>query len=145
VGNGDDDQDNEEPQPLLRCTVRDAKHACAPLRRVRAGEVRREEFLYTLKAAPAGGRLRRPSSRRLDHSDEAVSSPGRLRTLPKCNKPRLEGGVAPFAQVNAVSRPRAPLAYAYPNGFVKFIRSKVDATIVPICSGCLLPAKWSGR
>jgi hypothetical protein len=48
---------------------------CVPLRRVRAGEVRCEEFLYELevrceeflyelKAGPAGGRLRRPSSRR---------------------------------------------------------------------------------
>jgi hypothetical protein len=44
--------------------VRDAKHASVPLRRVRAGELRREEFLYELKAGPAGGRLRRPSSRR---------------------------------------------------------------------------------
>jgi hypothetical protein len=33
-----------------------------PLRRVRAGEVCCEEFLYILKAGPAGGRLRRPSS-----------------------------------------------------------------------------------
>jgi hypothetical protein len=42
--------------------VRDAKHASVPLRRVRAGEPRWEKFLYTLKAGPAGGRLRRPSS-----------------------------------------------------------------------------------
>jgi hypothetical protein len=41
-------------------TVRDEKHAGVPLRRVRAGEVRREEFLYELKAGPAGG-LRPPS------------------------------------------------------------------------------------
>jgi hypothetical protein len=50
-----------------RCDKRDAKHAGVPLRRVRAGEVRCEEFLYELKAGPAGGRLRRPSSRRQRH------------------------------------------------------------------------------
>ena len=38
------------------------QHAGVPLRRVRAGEVRCEKFLYELKAGPAGGRLRRPSS-----------------------------------------------------------------------------------
>jgi hypothetical protein len=38
------------------------QHASIPLRRVRAGELRCEEFLYELKAGPAGGRLRRPSS-----------------------------------------------------------------------------------
>jgi hypothetical protein len=47
-----------------RCDERDAKHAGVPLRRVRAGEVRCEKFLYELKAGPAGGRRRRPSSRR---------------------------------------------------------------------------------
>ena len=41
---------------------REQQHASVPLRRVRAGEVRWEEFLYDLKAGPAGGRLRRPSS-----------------------------------------------------------------------------------
>ena len=41
---------------------RDAEHADVPLRRVRAGERRREKVLYELKAGPAGGRLRRPSS-----------------------------------------------------------------------------------
>jgi hypothetical protein len=40
--------------------VRDAKHASVPLRRVRAGELRWEKFLYELKAGPAGG-LRPPS------------------------------------------------------------------------------------
>jgi hypothetical protein len=38
------------------------QHASVPLRRVHAGEVRWEKFLYELKAGPAGGRLRRPSS-----------------------------------------------------------------------------------
>src|SRR5512132_2635692 len=47
-----------------RYNERDAKHASVPLRRVHAGELRWEEFLYELKAGPAGGRLRRPSSRR---------------------------------------------------------------------------------
>jgi hypothetical protein len=43
-----------------RCDERDAKHASVPLRRVRAGELRWEKFLYELKAGPAGG-LRPPS------------------------------------------------------------------------------------
>src|SRR5215213_9402260 len=47
-----------------RYDERDAKHASVPLRRVRTGELRWEKFLYELKAGPAGGRLRRPSSRR---------------------------------------------------------------------------------
>jgi hypothetical protein len=42
--------------------VNEQQHAGGLLRRVRAGEVRCEEFLYELKAGPAGGRLRRPSS-----------------------------------------------------------------------------------
>ena len=42
-------------QPDQRCDERDAKHASAPLRRVRAGECRWERFLYDLKAGPAGG------------------------------------------------------------------------------------------
>jgi hypothetical protein len=54
-----------EPDPVANstsdATVRDAKHASVPLRRVRAGELR-EEFLYELKAGPEDGRLRRPSS-----------------------------------------------------------------------------------
>jgi hypothetical protein len=45
-----------------RYDERDAKHASVPLRRVRTGELRWEKFLYELKAGPAGGRLRRPSS-----------------------------------------------------------------------------------
>jgi hypothetical protein len=62
-----DDQDHEEPEPVASSTSdatgRDtAKHAGVPPRRVRAGEVRWEKFLYELKAGPAGGRLRRPSS-----------------------------------------------------------------------------------
>jgi hypothetical protein len=40
--------------------VRDAKHGSFPRRRVRAGEIRGEDFLYELKAGPAGG-LRPPS------------------------------------------------------------------------------------
>jgi hypothetical protein len=36
------------------------QHASVPLPRVRTGECRREEFLYELKAGPAGG-LRPPS------------------------------------------------------------------------------------
>jgi hypothetical protein len=41
---------------------------CVPLRRVHAVErASWETFLYELKADPAGGRLRRPSSRRPRH------------------------------------------------------------------------------
>jgi hypothetical protein len=40
--------------------VDEQQHASIPLGRVRAGEVRCEEFLYELKAGPAGGR--RPPS-----------------------------------------------------------------------------------
>src|SRR5215216_4362355 len=48
-------------------TVRDAKACQRSAPYVHAGEVRCEEFLYELKAGPAGGRLRRPSSRRQRH------------------------------------------------------------------------------
>ena len=47
---GDDHQDDAEPEPVASstsdATVRDAKHGSVPLRRVRAGEIRWEEFLY---------------------------------------------------------------------------------------------------
>jgi len=42
--------------------VKEQQHAGDPLGRVGAGEARWEKFLYELKAGPAGGRLRRPSS-----------------------------------------------------------------------------------
>jgi hypothetical protein len=45
-------------------TERQAKHASVPFRHVRALKLRCKKFLYELKAGPAGGRLRRPSSRR---------------------------------------------------------------------------------
>jgi hypothetical protein len=65
----EDHQGDAQPGSLASSTDaagRDAKHG-VPLRRVRAGELR-EEFLYELKAGPAGGRLRRPSSAgNLDH------------------------------------------------------------------------------
>jgi hypothetical protein len=52
VGDREDDQDNAQLQPVASSTdvtVRDAaKHASVPLRRIRAGEVRCEEFLYEL-------------------------------------------------------------------------------------------------
>src|SRR5215208_7460948 len=47
-----DDQGDEDPEPgavassTSDATVRDAKHASVPLRRVRAGEGRWEKFLY---------------------------------------------------------------------------------------------------
>jgi hypothetical protein len=47
--------------------VKKQQHAGVPLGRVRAGELRWEEFLYELKAGPAGSRLRRPPSRRQRH------------------------------------------------------------------------------
>jgi hypothetical protein len=48
---------------MRRCGTRvEQQHADVPLRRVRAGELRWEDFLYELKAGPVGGRLRRPSS-----------------------------------------------------------------------------------
>jgi hypothetical protein len=54
MGDGDDHQVDAEPGPVASSTsdaaVRDAKHASVPRRRVRAGEVRWEEFLYELKA-----------------------------------------------------------------------------------------------
>jgi hypothetical protein len=59
VGDGDDHQGDAQPGAVASstsdATVRTrAKHAGVPLRRVRAGELR-EEFLYELKAGPAGG------------------------------------------------------------------------------------------
>ena len=62
MGDGDDDQGDEEPGPVASSTghatsgTRIEQHANVPLRCVRAGEVRREEFLYELKRRPAGGR-----------------------------------------------------------------------------------------
>jgi hypothetical protein len=47
---------------MRRAGRRIEQHASVPLRHVPAGEVRWENFLYELKAGPAGGRLRRPSS-----------------------------------------------------------------------------------
>ena len=43
-------------------TGRKAKHASVPFRHAYAIELRCKKFLYELKAGPAGGRLRRPSS-----------------------------------------------------------------------------------
>jgi hypothetical protein len=52
VGDDDDDQDDAQPDPVARLTndatsgTRIEQHASVPLRRVRAGELRWEEFLY---------------------------------------------------------------------------------------------------
>jgi len=58
VGDSDHDQGDAQHEPVASstsdATERDAKHASVPLRRVRAGELRREEFLYELKAGLAG-------------------------------------------------------------------------------------------
>jgi hypothetical protein len=71
VGDGDNDQDHEELQPVASSTSaageRDAIEGAACQRSAPSLlilRVSREEFLYELKAGPAGGRLRRPSSRR---------------------------------------------------------------------------------
>jgi hypothetical protein len=67
------DVDGDPGHQVTGTVASSTSHACGagrgeqaatgvPLRGVRAGEVRREEFLYELKAGPAGGRLRRPSS-----------------------------------------------------------------------------------
>ena len=64
MGDGDHGQGDAEPGPVASSTsdvtVRDAKHASVPHRRVRAGEVRCEDFLYELKAGQraASGRPR---------------------------------------------------------------------------------------
>ena len=65
VGDGDDDQGDEELRPVarstIRCDQRDAKQALRFAPSFRAGEPR-EKSPYHFKAGPAGGRLRRPSS-----------------------------------------------------------------------------------
>jgi hypothetical protein len=56
---GDHDQGDKEFQPVARSTsnaasgTRIEQHASVPLRRLRAGEVRCEEFLYELKPVPS--------------------------------------------------------------------------------------------
>ena len=66
VASRGDDQDDEELQPIARstkrCDKRDAKHASVPLRRVGAGEVRGEKFLYELKAGPAAAACGAPAA-----------------------------------------------------------------------------------
>jgi hypothetical protein len=66
---------------MRQCDGAEAKHASVPLRRVRAGEVRVRTSLYELKAGPAGGRLRRPSSAGDDRTGAgepvSPSTPGR--------------------------------------------------------------------
>jgi hypothetical protein len=79
MGDGDDHQGDEEPEPVANSTSddeRDAKHAGVPRRRVRAGELRWEKFLYELKAGPAGGRLRQPSSAGIAHRCPHSTHPG---------------------------------------------------------------------
>src|SRR5215211_687203 len=103
----DDDQGDPEPGPgassTSDATVRDAKHASVPLRRVRAGELR-EEFLYELKAGPAGGRLRRPSSAGNDATvtvgPASPSTPTRARARHGC--PRCWPGASGRAVLGCV-------------------------------------------
>ena len=79
-----------------RCDERDAKHASVPLRRVRTGELRREEFLYTLKAGPADGRRWRPSA--------AGSTSGRVPGRPCCRS-RTTAALTPQVRFR---KPRTP-------------------------------------
>ena len=66
MGYGNDDQDDEEPEPVASstsdATVRDAGGMLAFRSVQQSNHCAREDFLYELKAGPAGGRLRRPSS-----------------------------------------------------------------------------------
>jgi hypothetical protein len=69
VGNGDHDQDGAEPASVASSISavgeRDASEGAACQRSAPSLlilRVSREKFLYELKAGPAGGRLRRPSS-----------------------------------------------------------------------------------
>jgi hypothetical protein len=58
-----------------RYDERDAKHVSVPLRRVRTGELRCEEFLYELKAGLSGG-LRPPSAGKTltDYGDASAAN-----------------------------------------------------------------------
>jgi hypothetical protein len=97
VGDGDDDQGDEERDPVASstsdATVRDAGERAACRRSApsfRADEVRWETFLHTLKAGPAGGRLRRPPSA---GTRSAKQNEGRSRSaLDGMINPKLEAG-----------------------------------------------------
>ena len=82
MGDGPHDQDVAQPGPgsqLDRCdgAGRDACQRAAPAASVL--EVRWEEFLYELKAGPAGGRLRRPSSAGRPEAEDASIAGRRAR------------------------------------------------------------------
>jgi hypothetical protein len=68
LGDGHHDQGDAEPGPVASstsdATVRDAGGMLAFRSVQQSNHCAREEFLYELKAGPADGRLRRPSSRR---------------------------------------------------------------------------------
>jgi hypothetical protein len=66
----------DQEQLDQRCDERDAKHASDPLRHVRTGEVRCEEFLYELKAGQraASGRPRPAASRLLPAPEPSHAS-----------------------------------------------------------------------
>jgi len=53
---------------MRRCGTQVEQHAGVPLRRVRAGEVRCEEFLYELKAGPG-----RPEAARRPGNDTTIT------------------------------------------------------------------------
>jgi hypothetical protein len=72
MSNGDHDQGDEQPRPGSqldqRCDSAGRERSMLAFRTVVAVLLRElGDFLYTLKAGPAGDRLRRPSSRRLRH------------------------------------------------------------------------------
>ena len=77
LDSGNDDQGDAERGPVASstsdATVRDAGEACRVFRSVVSVLVRAwETFLYTLKAGPAGGRLRRPSSAGTDQYERRL-------------------------------------------------------------------------
>jgi hypothetical protein len=70
----------------------------------RLAEGSRENFLYELKAGPAGGRLRRPSSRRQRHDGHRGTGP--------TQQPEQDdrGRVLPASTSRSVAQPLLPLS-----------------------------------
>jgi hypothetical protein len=67
MSNGDHNQDDAQPRPGnqldQRCDGAGRGRSMLAIRPVQqSNHCAREDFLYELKAGPAGGRLRRPSS-----------------------------------------------------------------------------------
>jgi hypothetical protein len=72
VGDGNDDQGDAQHEPVASSTsdaTSGTRGSMLAFRSVQQGNHRvGEDFLYELKAGPAGGRLRRPSSARQGNS-----------------------------------------------------------------------------